>query len=108
MTTSNTLRVVTDTTPQDILHLNELTNEELTDVGYVDTAIGVCFTGLGTFFRYRGDVYDLDEFIAINPSLLTEDIRERWDGFRPDAYTSGLVIKYLNGGKQVLVGQVSV
>jgi hypothetical protein len=52
----------------------------------------------GTFFRYRGNVYDLGEFMR----TLNEELKG-WDGFAADTYFSGVAVKLSEDGDQVKV-----
>ena len=52
----------------------------------------------GTFFRYRGNVYDLGEFMRTD----SKDLKG-WDGFSADTYFSGVAVKLSEDGDQVKV-----
>ena len=62
-------------------------------------------TAGATFFRYRGWLYSLDEFMR------TDDGGELriagWDGSMADTYFSGVVIRLLDDGERVIVGSCS-
>jgi hypothetical protein len=45
-----------------------------------------------SFFRYKGVVYDLGEFIVI-PQQATG--LEKWDGYSSDSFFSGVLVKYV-------------
>ena len=72
-----------------------LTEKELQDFDYLEE-------GEGSFIRYRGQVYDLGEFMKWdNPVSPT---RGDWDGFRSDSYFSGIAVKFSDCGGTVKVG----
>jgi len=53
------------------------------------------------FFRYRGDLYDLNDFMCNNQnSSLPSD----WDGYCSDSFFSALLVKYLDCGEELIVG----
>lgn len=52
------------------------------------------------FFRYRGEWYDLSEFMISPPELA----KLGWDGFMSDTYFSGIAIKIKDDS--VIVGRV--
>ena len=80
---------------RDILNSHDLTPKELKEFNYLDE-------DEGSFFRYKGQVYDLGEFMAwANPNTPT---KKEWDSFRSDSYFSGLVVKYSEGYDAVKVG----
>ena len=78
-----------------LLTAYDLTENELKEFDYLEE-------GEGSFFRYKGEVYDLGEFMAWdNPASPT---RGDWDGCRGDSYFSGLVVKYDECCEMVKVG----
>jgi len=59
----------------------------------------------GSFFRYRGNVYDLGEFVRIVPQGATggpfchydhTGALKGWDGIATDSFFSGVVVKYVS------------
>lgn len=50
------------------------------------------------FFRYRGQLYDLSQFLRAPGGL------DGWDGYSADSFSSGLVARYVNDGERVIVG----
>ena len=52
-----------------------------------------------SFFRYRGWVYTLDDFMRVgNNALFTG-----WDGYHSDSFFSGVLVKYSSCGDAVKV-----
>ena len=52
-----------------------------------------------TFFRYRGQVYDIGEFMITQSPLLSA-----WDGVFGTSYFSAVLVKYSDDGDAVKVG----
>lgn len=56
--------------------------------------------------RYKGQVYDVNEFEALgrsNTAQLLEDMKG-WDGYQSDSYFSGVVVKYAGDHESVVMG----
>ena len=87
--------ITTDNKYRNILYGCELTEKEKEQFDYLDDA-EADFTG----FRYKGDLYDLGEFMRIenNPEL------KNWDGISNHTYFSGILVKYSDCGDGVKVG----
>lgn len=92
--------IITNNVPRDIIYGYELSSKELAEFDYY-TADEL---GDASFFRYRGHVYDLGEFMYWdNPASPT---RDNWDGFQSDSYFSGVAVRYVNNFEQVVVATV--
>ncbi len=50
------------------------------------------------FFRYKGGVYDIGEFLSAPESL------KPWQGYSSTSYFSGMVIRYTDDVESVIVG----
>lgn len=78
----------------------DLSEEERAEFDYMDDI------NEGSFFRYRGNVYDLSEFVRIvhpgradpNPFCHWDHTGalRGWDGIATDSYFSGVVVKYVS------------
>ena len=77
---------------REILTAYDLTEKELKEFDYLND-------GEGSFFRYRGQVYDIGEFMPTSQVELCD-----WDGFRSDSYFSGIAIKFNEYCDEVKVG----
>jgi hypothetical protein len=88
----------------------EVTAAEQKELDYIDWGNGADgFRG----FRYKGQIYDLGEFVRIVPQGQvggpfahydhTGELKG-WDGIATDSYFSGVVVKYR--GDTVVVGLV--
>lgn len=96
------LTIITNNVPRDTLNWWELTTKECGEFGYVKDGRREQDV---EFFRYKGQVYDLDEMQA-TPSELAN---EGWDGYMSDTFFSGILVKYFdeNGiyDGQIVVGR---
>ena len=81
-------KIVTNNVSRDILYWNELTDTERETLDYVNDDSGI-------FFRYRGDIYDIGEFMRT-------DI-PGWDGVMGTSYFSGVLIKLTDDNDHVIV-----
>ena len=91
-------RIITNNVPRDIVYGHELTPKEREDFDYYTPKE----LNEATFFRYKGEVYDLGEFMRWNnPASPT---RNGWDGYRGDSFFSGLVVRYTDDFERVVVG----
>lgn len=96
------LHIITNHVPRDIIDAWELTTTERERFDYIDWAGVESGSESASFFRYRGELYDLGEFeVWDNPASPT---RMGWDGFRSDSYFSGLVVRYVDDFERVVVG----
>jgi hypothetical protein len=97
------LTFVTNNVPRDILEAFELTADERAEFDYLDWDALEAGEDSASFFRYRGETYDLGEFeVWDNPASPT---RQGWDGVKPDSYFSGLVVRYVDDCERVIVGR---
>ena len=89
------MTITTNNHFRDILTAYDLTANEIKEFDYLAE-------GEGSFFRYKGEVYDLGEFMRWdNPASPTS---KDWDGFRSDSYFSGIAVKYDESCEMVKVG----
>lgn len=57
-----------------------------------------------TFIRYKGEVYDLNEFMRIDSYVSSNCQFDGWYGYASDSFFSGVLIRYVGDG-QVVVGR---
>lgn len=96
------LTIRTNNVPRDVIDAYELSADERKEFDYIDWTAVDDGRDSASFFRYRGELYDLGEFMVWdNPASPT---RGEWDGFRSDSYFSGLVVRYVDNCERVVVG----
>lgn len=90
------MKIITNNVPRDVLSFYELTEKQRAEFDYFDAENDV-----GMFFRYRGEVYDLDDGFD---SVKDEGLRG-WDAVQPDSFFSGICIRFTEDFEQVVVGR---
>lgn len=88
--------------PRPVLHWHDLTDSERREFDYLDTNEKQVSAW---FFRYKGNVYDLEEFNRVPSGEGVTDTFKAWHGIRPDTYFSGVLIRYVNDYEDVIVGR---
>ena len=89
---NDTMTIKTNNVPRDVVYWYELTDAERAEFDYLDSDDAQCSA---SFFRYRGNVYDLGEFM-VSPI-------KGWDGIRNDSYFSGILVRYVEDCERVIV-----
>ena len=95
------MKIVTNNQPRNIISWYDLTPEEQKEFGYLEE-------GVSSFFRYRGWVYALEEFLRIDANIAPHPQREgweKWHGYASDSYFSGVLVRGTSDCDQVIVGQ---
>lgn len=98
ITPGNELTVRTNNVPRDVLDAWDLSHSEREDFDYLDWDAIERGEESGSFFRFKGSVYDLAEF-TVAPSSLGD-----WDGYQSDSYFSGTLVRYCDNHERVIVG----
>lgn len=84
--------VVTNHMPRPVLYWWDLTDKEKTEFDYLDSEDK---QDGGSFMRYKGHVYDINEFQSISKHVPHIHRKlQAWDGFMTDSYFSGVLIKW--------------
>lgn len=96
----------TNNVPRPIIYGFDLTPNERAEFDFLDWGEPGFAAEGDQFFRYKGRVYYLGNFMRIkNPGTTppSDDPFWNWDGYAGDSYFSGLVVKIPND-EQVIVG----
>lgn len=91
------VRITTNNVPRPVVDASELTPREREEFDYLDWSAIDAGTDSASFFRYKGQAYDLGEFMR-------DACPEGWDGGRADSAFSGLVVRIVEDGESVVVG----
>ena len=91
------MKIRTNNKPREIIQACQLTEKELAEFDYLEGES----LDFASFFRYKGNVYDLGEFMLCPSGFQFES----WAGYHSDSAFSGILIKYCNDFEQVIVGQ---
>ena len=99
------VEIRTNNVPRLILDAYQLTQKERQEFDYLNwDAIENGEDGC-SFFRYKGNLYDLGDAMRINPKELPADsFLKGWDGYYGEAYFSGVLVKYAEDSDYVIVG----
>lgn len=100
------MNIITNNRPRLLLDWNQLTSREQSNFDYLDSddaRIGA------SFFRYRGDVYDMGEFMRIEGAMRSNvqfsGFRD-WAAYASDSYFSGVLIRFCrNDPDYIIVGR---
>jgi len=90
------LTIKTNYVPRDLIYGFELSETELAEFDYLEEPENA------EFFRYRGQVYDLGEFMRV-PDNVPEF--GDWQGYASDTFFSGVLIKYAENYERVIVAR---
>lgn len=103
------VKVITNNKPRHLIDASELTPEERAEFDYLDWEAIEDGRDSATFFRYRGQLYDLGEFsrdYGITKDAGLPEHLSRWDGYLSESFFSALVVRYVEDYEAVVVGLV--
>lgn len=91
------MTITTNHVPRNVIDAYELTAAERAEFDYLPWQAIDAGEDSASFFRYRGELYDLGEFVATDR---TRELRPRsplcaWDGYRSDSFFSATVVRYV-------------
>jgi len=95
------ITVTTNNVPRDVIDAWQLTPAERAEFDYLDWGAIDAGNDSRSFFRYRGQLYDLHDGFEIHVPHGTPG---RWDGFQSDSFFSGIVIRYCDDYERIVVG----
>lgn len=100
--------ITTNNVPRPVIYGYELTTKEQREFDYLGfsngTAESECDGDCRTFFRYKGNVYDLGECLRVEGS---DTLYKGWDGYFGESYFSAVVVKYCDNFESVIVGRIT-
>ena len=85
------MKIVTNNKPRENLTWRQLTKKEQQEFDYFDPS------NIGNFFRYKGNVYDIEEAMRIEGVA-------GWQGYYSGTAFSGVLVRYTSDFEQVIVG----
>ena len=96
------MKIITNHHYREILHWHDLTEEEQ------NFRYGM-YDGIeeSSFFRYKGMLNDLNDFLYVNNALNGRGVEDElygWDGYQNDTFFSSTLVKYSDCGDAVKVG----
>lgn len=93
--------IITNNKPRHIIYGYELTDKQAAEFDYLDADE----LQQHSFFIYKGDVYDLGEFMRVTDTMANCHGFGDWDGFYSDSFFSGVLIKYAEGMESIIVAR---
>ncbi len=94
--------VISNHVPRDIINAWELTPAERADFDYIDWAAIEEGRDSASFFRYKGDLYDLGD--CETPTMPGTWLSD-WHGFYSQTFFSGVLFRYCADFEQVIVAR---
>jgi hypothetical protein len=103
------VKVVTNNVPREIIDAGQLTATERSQFDYLNWEAIERGEDSASFFRYRGELYDIGEFSADYGITRGTGLPERlskWDGYQSDSAFSATVIRFVEDNERIVVGRV--
>jgi hypothetical protein len=97
------IHITTNNVPRFTVDARELTSAERKRFDYLDWDAIECGKESATFIRYKGETYDLDEFMTTTSGWPEFSPLRKWDRYLPDTYFSGILIRYSVDCESVVV-----
>lgn len=95
------MEIRTNNKPRLIIHACQLTEKERATFDWIDWSAIDTGNDSAYFFRYKGQLYSLDEFTKYSH---VEFKAQGWDGYYSDSYFSGILVKFPDQD-HVIIGQ---
>ena len=95
-------KIITNHVPRPVIYGYELSPKERAKFTYYDDALNEIDER--RFFRYKGLVYDLSEFMRVTPRI--GSFYPYWHGYMSDSFFSGILVRYVEEdfGDSIIVG----
>lgn len=99
---ADTLTIITNHVPRDIVDGWELTPQEREEFDYLDWDAIERGEDSASFVRYKGELYDLGDL-----ERPTSDIFPGWDAYLSDTFFSGVLFRYVedDGDWRIVMGR---
>ena len=95
------IKIRTNNVPRFTIDACELTEAERAEFDYLDWSAIDEGRDSATFFRYRGQLYSLDQFTRTEPGGPLA--LAGWHGMNADSYSSGTLVRLSDDGESVTV-----
>ncbi len=99
---SDSLRIVTNSHPRDVVDAWELPQSARAEFDYLDWDALERGDDSASFVKYRGEWYDLGDVMRAEGSIA----KLGWDGFNSDSFFSGIAFRYVDNCERVIVARV--
>lgn len=102
------IRIITNNVPRHVLEAYELTAAERAEFDYIDWAAVDNGESSPEFIRYKGELYDLGDFMTTH-DMPEDDPLRAWSGYASDSFFSGVLVRWVFEGEayaeQVVMGR---
>jgi hypothetical protein len=91
------MKVHTNNVPREIIYAHELSAEDRAEFDYLDWEAIERGEDTRDFFRYKGELYDLADFMTTAPGPFNYGLPKEfndWDGYQSDSFFSGILVRY--------------
>ena len=102
-----TIKVITNNVPRPVIDAWELNATERAEFDYIDWDAVEQGQASASFFRYKGELHDLGEFMTTSELHQTPELRV-WAGYQSDSFFSGLVVRWVQDWNREDFGYVVV
>lgn len=101
------MQIITNNVPRDVIYGYELTVEEQKEFDYLNWDKPDQDNDIHNFFRYKGQLYDLEEFQPTTElhSPEVKELKDGWQGYQSDTFFSGTLIRYVEDYERIVVGR---
>jgi hypothetical protein len=89
------MTIITNNVPRYVIEAYELTDAERKEFDYFNWEAIERGEESASFFRYKGQVYDLGEF-DYGYGMPVDSPLRKWNGHLLDSFFSGIVVRYVN------------
>jgi len=89
------MKIVCNNVPRNLIYGYELSEKERGEFDYLESEEFETHE----FFRYKGEIYDMGEFMRIDSAIAPHPQREGWesfDSYASDSFFSGVLVKYVD------------
>jgi hypothetical protein len=101
------ITIITNSVPREILEGWEIPADVRVQFAYVDWDAVDRGDDSASFFRYKGEWYDLGDIPAVYPvrNLSHGSPFAGWDGVASDSFFSGILVRYCDDHESIVVGR---
>lgn len=100
-------KVITNNVPREIIDGYRLSMSARAEFDYLDWQAIKEGRESASFFRYKGQLYDLGDFQRIEYDTTAQtdgNPLKGWHGYQSDSFFSGILVRYTDDNEMVIVG----
>jgi hypothetical protein len=98
------VKITTNNVPREIIDATQLSLSARAEFYYLDWEAIKDGRDSASFFRYKGELYDLGEFMRIESGFASAPFKH-WHGVQSDSHFSGLLVRYTPDHDSIIVGR---